>query len=291
MNVILKLVKRNVLNYLYDKSSIFFSFLSVLIIIFLYVAFLGNMHVESIVDLVGDIPGIRWMIDSWIIAGIITVNSITVPLSILSDMIYDIEHKTINDFLTAPISRGQIVIGYLGASWLIGIVLSLFTLCLGQIYIVANGGDLISFITFIKAFLIIVLSVVTFSSFSFLLLSFVKSINTVGVVNTLVGTLIGFLAGIYVPLGAFGPGLQTAIKLNPAAHVVSIFRKIFMEVPLDKVFMGAPVEASQRYRNYNGVDLNIFDIDLSITMMVLYLITLSVIFFGLSVVRLNKMKR
>ncbi|XMB65869.1 ABC transporter permease [Mycoplasmatota bacterium zrk1] len=305
MRVVLKLVKRNCLNYLYDKTSIFFSLLSVLIIIFLYVGFLGELQVDSLINrfnnLVsngfldqGSVPStqsIRWLVDSWILAGIVTVNSITVPLSILSDMISDTENKTLNDFLTAPISRGQIVLGYLIASWVVGIVLSLITFGLGQFYMITNGGEIISFMTLIKSILLIILSVVSFSAISFFILSFVKSVSTVGVINTLVGTLIGFLAGIYIPIGVIGETLQTVIKINPAAHTSSIFRQIFMEKPLGIVFSDAPAGTIDFYRSFYGVDMSLFGYDISVSVMILYMISIAFIFFGLSVFRLSRIKR
>jgi len=303
MRVVWKIVKRNALNYLYDKTSIFFSFLSVLIIIFLYVAFLGELQASDVSEMMRQVaesvPGAvvpsdeasRFLVNTWLLAGIITVNSITVPLSILSNMIDDLENKTINDFLTAPISRGQIVLGYLIASWILGIILSLFTLTISQIYIVMTGGQMMDVIMFIKSFLIIILSVISFSSISFFVLSFVKSVSTVGVINTLVGTLIGFLAGIYMPIGIFGKGIQYIIKLNPAAHAAVIFRQVFMTDSLKEVFGSAPASVADTYKLMYGVEMELFGREISPIVMILYLIGITLLFFGLSVYRLSRLKR
>lgn len=291
MRVLFKLVKRNALNYLYDKTSVFFSFLSVFIIIFLYAAFLAQIQVDNLTQLVGDIDGIRWMIDSWILAGVITANTITIPLSLLSDMVTDIERGQLDDFLTAPISRKQIVLGYLVTSWVVGIVISLFTLLIGQIYIVLAGGEWMTFLTLIKSSLIIILSVVTFSSVSFFALSFIRTISAVSVINTLVGTLIGFLAGIYMPVGIFENFIQYVIKMNPAAHIASALRQVLMEGPLDLVFKGAPQEALDTYRTFYGVDIVINNNTVSIQVMLLYLAAFTGFFYILSVIRINKLKR
>jgi len=206
-------------------------------------------------------------------------------------MISDIEDKTLNDFMASPISRSQVVLGYLITSWLVGIVLCLFTFVIGQTYVIINGGDLVSFITFIKAFLLIVVSVVSFSSISFFCLSYVKSISTVSAINTMVGTLIGFLAGIYLAIGMFGKGLQTFIKWNPAGQIAALFRKVLMEDPLDLAFENAPVETLEWYRKFYGIDLELAGGNQSILSMLVYILSITLIFYGLSIYRVSRMKR
>jgi len=76
MNVIGRLTIRNLKVYFRDKISVFFSFLSVIIIISLYALFLGNVQVESIKSQVGGINGIRYLVDSWIMAGYCYLGSI-----------------------------------------------------------------------------------------------------------------------------------------------------------------------------------------------------------------------
>lgn len=291
MNVVLKLVKRNTLNYLYDKTSVFFSLLSVFIIIFLYAAFLAKIQVDNIVYMVGEMEGIRWMVDTWILAGVITANSITVPLSILSEMINDIERGNIDDFLTAPITRQQIVLGYLITSWIVGVCVSTFTLIVGQIYVISAGGSLLTFIEFLKVLGLVTVSVICFSSVSFLALTFIKTVSAVSVINTLVGTLIGFLAGIYLPVGMFENIIGTIIKINPAAQIASALRQVLMDQPLAKVFGMAPESVLTDYRTFYGVDIILGETEISIGLMLVYIAVFTLIFFGLSVFRVNKLRR
>jgi multidrug/hemolysin transport system permease protein len=64
--MILALTKRHLKLFFRDKASVFFSLLSVIIIIALYVLFLGDMISGSMADT----PGFRYVMDSWIMAGI-----------------------------------------------------------------------------------------------------------------------------------------------------------------------------------------------------------------------------
>jgi multidrug/hemolysin transport system permease protein len=55
-------LKRNLLIFFRDRSSVFFSLLSVFVIIGLYVLFLGDMLVSGMKE----VPGARFLMDSWL---------------------------------------------------------------------------------------------------------------------------------------------------------------------------------------------------------------------------------
>lgn len=69
MEVALKLAGRNIKVFLRDRTSVFFSFLSVIIIILLYVLFLGDTMVKSLQDYVPDPNVARFFADTWIMVG------------------------------------------------------------------------------------------------------------------------------------------------------------------------------------------------------------------------------
>lgn len=60
------MVNRNLKMFFRDKSAVFFSLLTVFIIIGLYVLFLWDMHVNGM----DDMEGARFLMDSLIIAGV-----------------------------------------------------------------------------------------------------------------------------------------------------------------------------------------------------------------------------
>src|SRR5208283_4812582 len=110
MDTILTLASRNIRIYVRNRTSVFFSFLSVIIIIALYVLFLGKVQVDGIRKAVGDIQGIRPLVDSWIMAGLLSVNAVTITLGVLGTMVFDIEYKRFPDFVVSPISRASVVV-------------------------------------------------------------------------------------------------------------------------------------------------------------------------------------
>lgn len=287
MGVILSLARRNAKMYLRDKSSVFFSLLSVLIIIGLYALFLAEIQVDSLRNMVGDIEGIRFLVDSWIMSGILIVNTITVTLGVLGNMIDDIARKRLNGFLVTPIKRRSIVWGYLLASWFVGIAISLLALVLSEIYIVISGGSLLSVLSLLKAVGLIVLNVISSSSMLFFMMTFVRTLGGFGALSTILGTMIGFLTGIYMPVGILPQGVQTVIRCVPFSHSAALMRQVFTQEPLSQVFAGAPQEAVKEYMLTFGIKMTIAGHEVKPLLVVAILAGTGLIFFALSALRMR----
>lgn len=291
MRIIFNLVERNIKKYFRDKATVFFSFLSVFIIIVLYAFFLGDMQVRNIESIMGEIDGIEFLINSWIIAGLLCVSAITVPLTILGFFVEDSVKKITEDFYASPVKRYKIVLGYIISSWVIGIMVVMFTLLIGELYIILKGGELLSFLAFIKVFGLVSLSVISFSGFLFVVIIFIKSNTALDLFHTITGTTIGFLAGIYVPLGMLSEGIATAIKLFPVAQSASVLRKVFMEKPLEIVFKGAPEPIVSEVREMFGVDLVIGEHLLSTPQILLIITGFGILCYAISIFIISKRKR
>lgn len=290
MIVTIQLMKRNMLNYFYDKSSIFFSMLSVLLLIVVYVLFLGQLQIDNITELVGNVDGIDGLTLSWLVAGLVVTSTLTVSLSTMSDIVTDRENKMFQDFYVAPIKRYSIVFAYIVSSIIIAVMMSYLTFILGALYIGFTTSIWIPFTSWIWMFLIISLSTTLFSSMSFVVLSFIKTTSAAGTINTLIGTLIGFFAGIYVPFGAFSESFQNIIQLNPAAQIVVMMRQLMTAPYINEVFEGVPIDALSDYKNAYGITLTLFDQNISFEWIILFGLSWIIIFSAIGILRLKAYK-
>ena len=290
MNVLYQLVLRNTKIFLRDKATVFFSFFSVIIIIVLYVLFLGRMHSDSLAEAYNNIDGIDWLVSSWIMAGILTVSTVTVPLTSIGTLINDRNSGVLNDFYTSPINRNVLALSYLISSWVIAIIMVLLNFVIGQTYVVIMGGEILGFVSTIKLFGLILLSIMTFSSLFFYIALFMKTSNAFSTLATLVGTFIGFLGGIYIPIGILSKNTQTVMNLLPSAHSVTLMRNVYMEGAIDKVFANAPIEAFEDYSFMFGLEVNIGDHLMSHFSLVISMIAFGLFFYVLSVIKLSKSK-
>lgn len=290
MNILYQLVVRNLRLYLRDKAAVFFSFLSVIIIILLYVLFLGAMQIDSLSSYFGVVDGIDWLVSSWIMAGLLTVSTVTVPLTAIGTLIQDRENGMIMDFYTSPIDRRILALSYLISSWIIGFIMVVFNFIIGQLYVVFNGGEILGIIPTFQILGVVLLSIITFSSFFFYIALFMKTRNAFGILSTLVGTFIGFLGGIYIPIGVLDENVQLIMNLLPTAHSVTILRNIYMKEAIDLVFSNAPQAAFENYSNIYGLEVSIGSFEMTTLYMIASMIVFSLIFFALSVFKLTKSK-
>jgi multidrug/hemolysin transport system permease protein len=291
MGTIFSLTGRNMKVFLRDRTSVFFSMLAVFIIIGIYAVFLGNTTVRSLEQSVGPkIEGVRWLVDSWIMAGILVVNSITVTLGVFGVMIDDETHKRMEGFLVAPVSRGSLVAGYLIAANVVGFLLSIIALVLAELYILSGGGSLLSLTALLKVLGLLAYNVVCSSTLIFFFISFFRTASGFSTMSTILGTVIGFITGIYLPIGVLPEALQTVIKFIPACHAAALMRQIIMDAPLQKVFAGAPTELYDEYTQVYGVRLFFGSREIMAPVMLLVIGASGLLFLFLSILRMRRHK-
>ncbi len=283
--IVANLVKRNLRLFFRDKMSVFFSLLSVFIIIGLYVLFLGDMMTGNMGGLGGNV---RFLNDAWIMAGLLAVTTLTTTLGAFGIMVEDSSKKIAKDFSTAPLRRSSLVLGYILSAFAIGMIMSALALVLSQIYIIAYGGRMLGAGALLKTLGLMALSVLASSSMAFLLVSFFKSNNAFSTASTIVGTLIGFLTGVYIPVGVLPEAVQYAVKVFPVAHSGLLFRRVFMEAPLQEVFAHAPTAALQDFRLQMGVDFAFGGHVVSSWVSILVLIGTAVLFFALGTYNISR---
>ena len=277
--------RRNLLNFFRDKTAVFFSLLAVFIIIGLYALFLGDIWVNSLPDM----AGVRYLMDSWIMAGLIAVTSITTTMGAFGIMVEDRAGKIVKDIHSSPLRRSSIAGGYIVSSYLIGVIMSLVTVLLAEAYVLANGGSLLSPEAFGKVFLLILLSCAASTALVLFIVSFFKSTNAFATASTILGTMMGFLTGIYIPVGQLPQAVQWVVKIFPVSHAAVLLRQVMMQDALTNTFAGAPYSAVSNFRLTMGMDFagpsgGVIPAYASM----LILAATALIFFGLSVMNLSR---
>lgn len=284
------LIRRNLWVFFRDRSAVFFSFLSVIIIIALYALFLADTQVKSLESMVGDADGIRFLVDSWIMGGLLAVNTVTVSLGALAVMVRDQETKALRDFMTAPIRRTTIVFSYIISAFIIGVLITVVGLFVMELYITISGGQWLSMAAMAKTIGVLLLCVINSTAMLFFITSFVRSSTAFSTVSTITGTMIGFLAGIYVPIGVLPQSVQYVIEIFPTSHGAVLLRQLFMEEPLAQVFADAPTEVLTEYNKVFGVEFYVGGEPMSDQMMIAYLAAVTLVFILLSIWRVRKMR-
>lgn len=277
---------RNLRIFFRDRAAVFFSLLAVFIIIGLYALFLSDVWTSELEGF----TGVRYMMDSWIMAGLLAVTSVTTTMGAFGVMVEDRSKKIYKDFSVTPVRRGSLAGGYVISAVTIGIIMSVITLILAELYIVSGGGELLDAGAMLKTLGMIVFSTIANTSMVLLIVSFFKSANAYATACTVIGTLIGFLTGIYMPVGNLPEGVQWVVKCFPPSHSALLFRRIMMEAPVSQSFSGAPAEVTDGFMHQMGVIFDFGGTDASPWVSVAVLAVSAAVFYALSVYVMSRKK-
>lgn len=270
---------RNFKVFIRDRLSIFFSFLSVIIIFALYTLFLNNAWSSA---LPSGVEGGQALMDGWLMAGILAVVSFTTTLGAYGTMVDDKAKKIYKDFSSSPLKRSSLVGGYVIAAYIIGVIMSLFSLVFLDLYMLIRDGHFLDLIETLQVIGLILLVTLANSAIVFFITVFIKSMTAFGTISTVVGTLMGFLAGIYMPVGNFPAAVQSIIKVFPVSHAASLFRRVIMSDLVTTVFNGAPENIQNEFLEMMGVNFVLGDLVILPWMQIVFLAFTAVFFYGLS---------
>lgn len=263
MREICYLTKRNCLIYFRDRAAVFFSVLSMMIVLGLMVIFLGSMNSETVVKLLAEYGGERdtaldeknaeYLIQIWTLAGILAVNSVTVTLTVMGAMVQDETRKRIMAFYVTPVKRIKLSLGYIFSAWLVGTLMGMLTLFVGEVYFFLQGKGLLPVLGLLKLCGMVCTNAFTFSALGYLLALFVHSDSAWSGVLTIIGTLVGFAGGIYLPMGSLTEAVQTVLKCLPVLHGASMMRQVATAAALTDTFDGLPGMVSDIFRKEMGI--------------------------------------
>lgn len=282
MREIFYMTKRNCLIYVRDRSAVFFSLLSTLIVLGLMVVFLGQMNSESLVSLLAQYGGVRdaaadeknaeYLVQLWTLGGILVVNAVSVTLTVLGIMVRDEARKRIMAFYVTPVKRIRLSLGYIFSAWLVGVAMCTVALVVGEAYFAFQGHGLLPVEKIVELLAMIALNCFTFASIGYFLAIFVHSESGWSGMLTVVGTLVGFAGGIYLPLGGLSEQLQTVLKCFPVLHGAAMMRDVCTEEAIVETFQGLPESAQGIFRERMGITLYAGEDEIFLWQQVLFLL-------------------
>ncbi len=284
------MAKRNIKLYFRDKASVFFSLMAVLVIIVLNIFFLTDSLNEGL----GEIPNIKILVGTWLVAGIVAVTTTTTALGALGTMIEDKSRKIYKDFYTSPLKRSSLAGGYIISCMVVSFIMSLIALAAGIGYVVYLGGDIPSTATILETVGIILLAVLANGSFMFFITSLLKTSSAFSTFSTVVGVLIGFLMGIYMPAGNLPDGVQWVVKVFPPTYSASALRTVLMDDILNDTFSGfsAPegyeIFTRADFEKFMGVNFEFGDCTTNLMTAIIVMACASIVFCGLSVISMSR---
>lgn len=286
MEELLILTGRHLKVYLRDRSAVFFSLLSAFIIIGLMAFFLGDMNVDAILEIAGPFATVgaeletlaNHLVLSWTFAGILSINAVSVSISVYSGMIRDRVTGKLNSIYTAPVSRLKISLSYIMAAWAAAVLVCVLSLGVMELFGVARGMEPYSPMEHVQIVVMIIGNSFVYAAMMYALAMIAKTEGAWGGFGTVIGTLVGFLGGIYLPIGTLSDGIATMMKCTPIIYGTAAFREVMTKGVLEQTFDGVPEQITKEYQKAMGICLNVGDYTLKMRDEWLILISCGIIF-------------
>lgn len=254
-----ELLNRNRKVYTRDRLAFFMSFLSVVILIAIYQIFLGELQLDYIKAAMGTdsvSTDVRAMVNNWLIAGLVTIVSMTGTLGAFHVMIQDKEKKIDEDLRITPYSRFKIEWSYAIFAILFGIMITAFA-CLFAIILFNGFHSLFAFDmkAYVQILGLIILSNILSAVLVLPILKIIRTVSSYSMLSTIIGTLIGFLSGVYISIGFVSKPIRQVMTWFPLTQINAMLKQILMKSSMQTVFEHADIAVIDEYKLNYGVTL------------------------------------
>ncbi len=285
MSGVKALVRRDVSCFFRDRSSVAFSLIAVVIMIVLYLLFLRNTLLES-----NPGEGMDKLMDAWVMAGITAIIPVTSAAGCLQVMVEDRATGRIRDMLVTPMRPWEMASGHIIGTFAVGLVMSLVALAISLACLLATGCPLYAG-GVLASVALTVPSSLSGAVIIYALTSFIRSAGAFSGFFTVVSVVIGFLAGIYMPMGTMPEAMRVIGTLLPATQMASVFRDGIAGAALDESFAGAPAEAIGPFRTDMGFDLALMGFQFDAASSLAYVAMVSAVFFAIAAAGIVRARR
>ena len=235
------LTKRNLLKYFMDIQSVFFSVMTSIIVLGLYLLFLRNNFVDAITSALGELEKLIDMsdcdvlVDGILLSGVIGTAMITVPFNCLSTIIKDKENKIDYDISATPLKRWQIILSYflssaVSAFFMTGVILTVGLVALSQTGDLHMAPEMI-----MGAYGVVLLGCISATAFFMIIMLFFKSSSASSAFFGILSAASGFVIGAYLPISQFSKTVQTFCNLFPASHITAMMRNVLLNGVLENI--------------------------------------------------------
>ncbi len=260
MKVCGAMIKRNVHMFFKDKGTFFTSLITPIILLVLYATFLYNVYEGIFLTAFNGIPVddsiISGLVGGLLLSSLLAVSAVTVPFCANLFMVQDKVTGARSDFSIAPVRPHTLAISYYIATVINGLLVCLFALAAGLVYLSFIGWYL-SFTDVLLLVLDVVLVVLFGTALSSVICYPLQSQGAMSAVGTIVSAGYGFICGAYMPISGFSEGLKNVLGFLPGTYGTSLLKNHALQgVCAEISAQGFPAEAVQGIKD--AADCNLY---------------------------------
>ncbi len=254
------LISRNCKLFFKDKGVFFPSLITPLILLFLFIAFLGNVYRESIESALSAVSVTAGEVESiasgWLVSSLVAVCAVTVAFTANTIMVQDRAGGQANDFFVSPVPRSVLSLAYFVSTYLVTAAVCGVAFAAGFVYMAIAGWHL-SAADFFLALSDMLVLVLYGTALSALVCSFLRTQGAVVAIQATVSAAYGFLCGAYMPLSGMAEWLKNTLMCLPGTYGTGLLRSHLMDGAIRAVNGGnLPAELIAGVRE--GFDCELF---------------------------------
>lgn len=256
------LTKRNTKLYFKDKGTFFTSLITPVILLVLYVTFLGNVYEDSFhsaLEASGvTVPNelIKGFVGGQLVSSLLAVCCITVAFCSNLIIIKDKVSGAKKDLTMTPVKQGVLALSYSLSTFFSTLIICLLAAAVGLVYLASVGwymsaGDVFTLL------LDVVLLVLFGTALSSVINCPLSSQGQASAAGTIVSAGYGFICGAYMPIYSFSEGLQKVLMFLPGTYGTSLLRNHAMSGVFEELeSLHFPNEVIEGIKD--SVDCNIY---------------------------------
>lgn len=292
------LIKRNIKLYFRDKGMFFSSLITPIILLILFVTFLGSIYRDSFASALNaaginaDASLIDGCVGGQLISSLLAVTCITVAFCSNLIMIKDKTSGARRDLTVSPLRLSTLGFSYYLAALISTLIINLTAAAVSLAYLAFVGWYLSA-----ADVLLLILDIFLLTMFGTALSScvnfFLSSDGQASAVGTIVSAGYGFICGAYMPVSNFSPALQKILSFLPGTYGTVLLRNHAMRGAFRQMTKdGIPQEIIEKICDSVDCNLYFFGEKVSVSAMYMILCASILLFIGIYIaVNLIKEKR
>lgn len=237
MKRLLFCIGRNTKLFFKDKGVCLSAMIAPLILLFLFVAFLGDVYRDS---LLGCFPQgieldsrlVEGFAGGWLMSSLLAVSAVTIAFTANLIMVQDRVTGRIDDLEVSPVPQATLALAYYLSTALVTLLVCGLAYGAGLIYLAAVGWYM-SVADVFLSLLDVVLLVLFGTALSSIVCHFLHSQGAITAVEAIVSAAYGFLCGAYMPIAQLAEGLQSVLKFLPGTYGTVLLHEHFMGGAID----------------------------------------------------------
>ena len=255
------ITRRNIKLFFKDKGMFLTSLITPVILLVLYVTFLGDIYRDSFMMNIPEWVNVsesamNGLVGGQLISSILSVSCVTVAFCSNFLMVNDKAVGASKDLLVSPVKPSLLALSYYIATLASTLIICFSAAVLCLCYIAVMGFYMSALDVFLL-FLDIIILVLFGTAASSVVNFFLTSQGQISAVGTMVSSCYGFISGAYMPISSFADGLQRVISFLPGTYGTALLRCHAMQGALAEMeAQGLPAAVTKAMAD--AVDINVY---------------------------------